>query len=112
MRRLVGDERWARLPSRTRTARRAEGAAMVGELDDLRRVPAWDPAAVHVPVVAMRGVDGAEHHRRSTAHLGAALADCTVVDIDGARHFGPNTHPDAVAAVVTDLAARTSRLVR
>ncbi len=108
MRRLVGDERWARLPSRTRTARRAEGAAMVGELDDLRRVPAWDPAAVHVPVVAMRGVDGAEHHRRSTAHLGAALANCTVVDIDGARHFGPNTHPDAVAAVVTDLAGRTS----
>ena len=32
----------------------------------------------------------------STAYLGDVLADCKVVEIEGARHFGPNTHPDAV----------------
>ena len=35
MRRLIGDEKWERLPRRRRAARRAEGAAMVGELADL-----------------------------------------------------------------------------
>jgi pimeloyl-ACP methyl ester carboxylesterase len=108
MRRLIGDERWNRLPARTRAARRAEGAAMIDELDDLQQRPAWDPDVITAPVVAMRGADGAAHHRQSTAHLGAELVDCTVVDIPGARHFGPNTHPDAVAAVVHALAARTA----
>jgi pimeloyl-ACP methyl ester carboxylesterase len=107
MRRLIGDDRWRRLPARTRRARRAEGAAMIEELDDLRQRAPWDPAAIEVPVVAMRGAQGAEHHRRSTAHLGAVLADCRVIDIEGARHFGPNTHPDAVAHAVHDLAIRT-----
>ncbi len=37
MRRLLGDARWDRLPSATREARRSEGPALVGELDDLRR---------------------------------------------------------------------------
>ena len=81
---------------------------MVEELGDLRSRPPWDPGAINVPVIAMRGSDGAEHHRRSTAHLGAVLADCKVVDIEGARHFGPNTHPDEVAAIVKDLVSRTA----
>lgn len=36
MRRMVGDARWEALPERTRLTRRLEGAAMVGELSDLR----------------------------------------------------------------------------
>ncbi len=106
MRRLVGDERWSRLPEGTRRARCAEGPAMIGELHDLRDHAPWDPAAVTTPVVAMRGEHGAEHHRRSTAHLEATLPGCRLVDIHGARHFGPNTHPDAVAAVIAELVAR------
>ena len=54
----------------------------------------------------MRGEHGAEHHRRSTAHLAAALPDCAVVEVHGARHFGPDTHPDAVADVIAELVAR------
>ena len=41
MRRLVGDERWERLPPSTRDARRAEGVALVGEMADLRIGPPW-----------------------------------------------------------------------
>ena len=40
MRRLVGDERWGRLPAATREARREEGVAMVGELTDVARTRA------------------------------------------------------------------------
>lgn len=106
MRRMVGDEKWLRLPGRTRAARRAEGATMVAELADLRRAAPWDPARIGVPAVAMYGSDGKEHHQRSVAHLGRVLADCPVVTIAGARHFGPNTHPDAVAAALTELVSR------
>ena len=100
MRRLIGDERWHRLPESTRRARRAEGVAMVGELVDLRSHAPWDPSHVQVPVVAIHGTLGAAHHAESTRYLGRVLPDCRVVDIDGARHFGPNTHPDAVAAEI------------
>jgi pimeloyl-ACP methyl ester carboxylesterase len=103
MRRLIGDQRWARLPPRTRAARRAEGIAMVGELTDLRQGPPWDASAITVPTLAVHGTDGAPHHTAATRYLGQVLPDCRVVEIPGARHFGPNTHPDAVAAAIREL---------
>jgi len=108
MRRMIGDARWERLPSRTRAARRAEGAAMIGELVDIDEHPPWDPARITVPVVSMRGSASRPHHRRSSDHLHAVLPDCSVVTIEGARHFGPNTHPDAVAAVLAELVSRAA----
>jgi pimeloyl-ACP methyl ester carboxylesterase len=108
MRRMVGDEKWARLPARTRAARRTEGVTMVGELADLQRAAPWDPARIRAPAVALRGSAGNAHHLRSTAHLGAVLADCPVVTIEGARHFGPSTHPDAVATAVRELVTRAA----
>ena len=68
----------------------------------------WDAARIDLPVVSMRGSDGQPHHRRASDELHAVLADCPVVTIEGARHFGPNTHPDAVAAVLTDLVSRAA----
>ena len=106
MRRMVGDEKWMRLPAGTRAARRTEGVTMVTELAALRDGAPWDPARITVPAVAMHGSAGHEHHRRSTSYLGAVLPDCPVVTIEGARHFGPNSHPDAVAAVLAELVSR------
>jgi pimeloyl-ACP methyl ester carboxylesterase len=106
MRRLVGDHRWERLPPGTRAARRREGAAMVDELADLRARPPFDAAALDVAVVALRGEHGAEHHRRGVEHLARAVPRCEVVVVDGAKHFGPNTHADAVAAVVAAMVSR------
>ena len=51
MRRLVGDDRWDRLPAATRDARRSEGPAMIGELDDLRAGAPWSPDCIEVPVL-------------------------------------------------------------
>jgi pimeloyl-ACP methyl ester carboxylesterase len=96
MRRLFGDERWERLPPATRDARRAEGPALLGELNDIRANTPWDPDSITVPVLAMRGERGQEHHRRGTALLGEWFG-CDVVTIEGASHFGPNTHPGQVA---------------
>lgn len=103
MRRLIGDQRWERLPPTTRAARRSEGAPMVAELADLRARPPWEPAALTMPVVAMTGERGAEHHRRGMAHLAELLPGCDHVVVPGARHAGPNTHPDDVAGAIRTL---------
>jgi pimeloyl-ACP methyl ester carboxylesterase len=100
MRRLIGDDRWRRLPAATRAARRAEGPAMIGELTDLRTGAPWRPDRIRVPVLAMHGESGHEHHRVGTELLAERLPDARVHTVAGARHFGPNTHPDAVADAV------------
>lgn len=105
MRRLIGDDRWERLPPSARAARRAEGAAMVGELTDLRQRPAWVADEVRVPVLALYGERGAPHHRQAMEHLATHLPDCGLRMVAGARHFGPNTHPDLVADAIIELAA-------
>ena len=79
---------------------------MVGELADLRTRPPWEPAALTMPIVVVRGERGAEHHRIAVEHLGATIPHCALAVVDGAKHFGPNTHPDAVAAVVATLVSR------
>lgn len=107
MRRLIGDDRWERLPASTRAARRSEGPAMVGELADLRAHAPWRADRITVPVLVLRGEHGQEHHRLGTDALGAMLPDAEVDTVRGARHFGPNTHPDEVARRIRSfLAAR------
>jgi pimeloyl-ACP methyl ester carboxylesterase len=101
MRRLIGDDRWERLPPATRASRRSEGVAMLGELGDLRTGPPWSPERIGVPVLALFGEHGREHHRRGAELLGELLPDATVEMVPDARHFGPNTHPDDVAARIT-----------
>lgn len=100
MRRLIGDARWDRLPAATRRARRAEGVAMIGELSDLRRRPPWSPGRVTVPVACLCGEHARPQHRRGARELAAMLPDARVEVVDGAHHFGPNTHPDEVAGSV------------
>ena len=106
MRRLVGDHRWERLPPGTRAARRREGAAMVGELVDLRARAPWRAEALTMPVVAMHGELGAPHHRRGVEQLAAWIPGCEISVVPGAKHFGPNTHAGAVADVVAGLVGR------
>ena len=101
MRRLIGDERWERLPSSSREARRAEGFAMVDELTDLRTGAPWQPDRVTVPVLCLYGERGQPHHQRGARELTAMLPNARLAVVDGAHHFGPNTHPDATAELVT-----------
>jgi pimeloyl-ACP methyl ester carboxylesterase len=109
MRRLIGDARWEHLPEATREARRAEGPALVGELGSLTREPPWSPELIDAPVLAMRGELGPAHHEHGMGEL-AGWFDTQLVTIPGARHFGPNTHPDQVADVVAAFA--TSAITR
>jgi pimeloyl-ACP methyl ester carboxylesterase len=105
MRRLVGDDKWERLPPSTRAARRAEGPAMLGELGDLRSGAPWDGALIAQPVLAMAGQGARPHHRQAMRTLPSMLGDVRVVEIGGAGHFGPNTHADAVSAAIVSFLA-------
>lgn len=102
LRRMIGDHRWDRMPPSTKAARRSEGPALVGELGALRLSAPWSADAIRQPVLALVGEFAAEHHRVGMNSLVDLLPDCRVATIADARHFGPNTHPDQVAAAVFD----------
>ena len=74
MRRMVGDERWERLPERTRAQRRAEGPALVAELRSIRppSPPPYDPARLAVPVIAACGSESRPHHQATARVLAEA----------------------------------------
>ena len=74
---------------------------MVGELLDLREHAPWEPHQITVPVLAMHGALGREHHRRAAETVAAEIDGARVVTLPDASHPGPNTHPDETAAVVT-----------
>ena len=110
MRRLIGDARWEALPQRTRDTRRMEGAAMVGELTDLRRSPPWSAAAIRQPVIAAFGGRGAAHHRLGMEHVAATIAGAELVELTDCRHDAPLSHPSLFAARIVDpLLARIGR---
>jgi pimeloyl-ACP methyl ester carboxylesterase len=102
MRRLIGDQRWEELPERTRADRRLEGPAMVGELADLRQRPAWDPANLALPVLAIFGERGAPHHRLGMEFLASQVADGRVQMLPAAGHGAPLSHAEELASYLLE----------
>jgi pimeloyl-ACP methyl ester carboxylesterase len=109
IRRMVGDGRWESLPERTQDERRAEGRAFVEELTDLGMNEPWHSHGIGVPVVAVYGEHGREHHRDGCHYIAELLSDRGPIEIAGATHNGPFTHPDDVARVIRDLESRAPR---
>lgn len=110
MRRMIGDERWERLPPSTRGARREEGPALLAEMVEIRRRPApYEPATIGVPVTAVRGSASQAHHRRAAAELAAQVSGAGLVEIDGAGHAAHLSHPAALAQAIVDDLDRTHR---
>ncbi len=108
MRRLVGDVVWERLPASKQSERRAEGAAMVAELADLRRTAPWDGARISAPVLALHGENARAHHRRAMSGMPDMIAGCRSKMVPGAGHAGPHTHADDVAAAMSSFLASLS----
>jgi pimeloyl-ACP methyl ester carboxylesterase len=112
-RRMVGDAAWDRLPEPGRSARRADGPALVADLRSLRGDPPFDVTALAVPLVAGRGgPDSAPHHRATVAWLAEHVPGCVLFEIDGAAHGAHLTHPDRFAEFVRlALALASARVV-
>jgi pimeloyl-ACP methyl ester carboxylesterase len=108
MRSIVGDDVWERLPPTTRAQRRAEGAALVGELGGLRREAAYDATLIDVPVVLARGEMCRDHHRIGTTVLAERLPHASTLVLGGAGHNAHTTHPDAFADFVRGVVSRSA----
>jgi pimeloyl-ACP methyl ester carboxylesterase len=102
MRRLVGDERWEALPERTRATRRREGAALVGELTDLRDNPPWSPDDVHVRVLVGVGERAAAQHVRGTRWMADVIPGARLVELAGCHHDAPLSHPALFASALVE----------
>ncbi len=76
---------------------------MVGELTDLRMKAPWTSEEVTVPVLAVRGALGADHHRRGMRFVSEEIASARLHVVAGAHHYAPNTHPDEIAGLVDEL---------
>jgi len=98
---LVGERTWDRLRAVDRDTRRAEGAALVAELEDLRRPGGCpDLASVRVPVVAGAGTASPAAWRRPAEELVDRLADAELMELRGAGHGAHLSHPDDFARYV------------
>lgn len=102
MRAIVGTEAWDRVPARIRDARRAEGPAMVAELEDLRARAPWRADRIVAPVLALCGEAARPFHRRAMREVASAVPEGRAVEIEGAGHTGPHTHAGAVADEVVN----------
>lgn len=100
MRRLVGDSVWERLPAARQQERRAEGAAMLAELADLRAAPPWSAAAIEAPVLVLVGAHARGHHEAAGSWLVEQLPSARHRVIPDAGHAGPHTHADAVGVEI------------
>ncbi len=112
MRRMLGDDRWGKLPPSTREARRAEGPTLVAEMAQLRppNPPAFELSDVRCPVLAANGSEAAPHHARSIEAIADEVPDGRHVVVEGAGHGVHLTHPADFAGLVRSMVARSGRV--
>lgn len=100
LKRFIGDDRWSRLPESTKQKRRSEGHALVGELSDLRRAPAYDIEHIDVPVLSAIGSRAGEHVRRGAEILADRCSPSPLVVLNDAWHNAPSSAPELFAEAV------------
>lgn len=109
MRRMIGDRAWELLPEETRTARRAEGPVLVGELSDLRRRAPWQPALIRVPVIVGCGERAMAHHAEGSRWMASVITGARLVVLADADHGAHRSRAQPFAEqMVIPLLDRTS----
>lgn len=101
LRSMIGDERWERLPLRTRTDRRAEGPALLADVsaETSAAIP-FDPAHIRVPTLVAYGSASLPQYRRAAELLVSVLPQSELHRIEGAQHGAPLSHAGDVAALI------------
>jgi pimeloyl-ACP methyl ester carboxylesterase len=107
LRRHIGDAKWESLPERTRTERRAEGAALLTELRSTRDNPApYDATLLTVPVISARGTESEPYLRQGADVLASEIPGAEHAVIEGASHGAHQSHPAAMASLIRACLAR------
>ncbi len=106
VKRMIGAERYARLPASARAELGRDGPALVAELTAIRTDPApFLPEAVAVPAIVARGGQAAAHQLAATDLLVARMPDARLRVVPGAGHGGHRSHPVEFAALVREAVA-------
>ncbi len=104
--RMIGAERYARLPASSRAELGRDGPALVAELTALRTDPApFAPEAIAVPAIIARGGQATPHQVAATDLLVARMPDARLQVVAGAGHAGHRSHPVEFAALVREAVA-------
>jgi pimeloyl-ACP methyl ester carboxylesterase len=108
-RRMVGSDAWDRLPESAKEARRADGPALVAELDAVRlEEPPFDVTTLRLPSVFGRGEQSLPHQREGVAWLADHVPGSELAELPGAAHGAHLSHPDGFATLVRRAVARAS----
>ncbi len=101
IRRMIGDDRWDRLPQRTKLERRSEGPAFVLELAQLRETGCpFEVTGFQIPVTIVRGSNTSEHQIRGTNELANEIPHANFCEIQGAGHGAHLSHARQVASII------------
>jgi len=99
LRHVAGDDQWETLPEKTKSARQAEGPALVADIGSLSVDPPFEVEAVRAPLVVGTGGNSKEH-QRGGADLLSRITGAPLVTIEGAGHLAHLTHPEQFARFV------------
>jgi pimeloyl-ACP methyl ester carboxylesterase len=101
VRRMIGDERYQRIPERFRAELRKDGPAFRAEMTALRDdPPPFVPAQIGVRVLVARGSEALERQVRGCDFLVSEIPEAELAVVDGAGHGGHLSHPDVLADLV------------
>lgn len=106
LRGMIGDERWDRLPARTRAERRAEGRALLSDVDPSVAVAVpFETGRIEVPCVVGCGTVSPHWYDHAAVWLAARLPNGEQRRLPGAAHGAPLDDPEPVADLIRRAAA-------
>jgi pimeloyl-ACP methyl ester carboxylesterase len=109
-RRITSDAAWEHLGETERASRRTDGAALAADLRmirDPRPFEAKDLEQLELPLCLALGTGSDQVRYSKAAEIVSAHAPhAWLADVTGAQHGAHLTHPDALAALVRDVALR------
>lgn len=92
--RMIGQDRWDKLPLSTRERRRNEGLILVSEMATAtNRMPPLDPSRISIPCIIARGMQAGERYGIAVDYLAAAIPRATQVLVDHTDHGIHLTNP-------------------
>jgi len=103
---MIGPERWSRLGAAIKAEILLDGRAAATELSDLARAVPFDPTAIHVPVVVVRGSAATARHARGASWFVEHVPGAKLEVLDDAGHQAHLSAPHALGTIVEELAAK------
>lgn len=101
LRSMIGDQRWERLPAKTREDRRAEGPALLADTSpETSDAMPFELDGTTIPVVVAYGGASLVQYKHAAEELASGLAHAELHRIDGAYHGAPFSRSEDVALLI------------